>query len=306
MYPAITFLVSALLLSGPPGPQPRADKPQGIIVPGCAVAPIHDIRVPAREAGVLTELLVERGALVEEDQPLGQIDDADAQVRAVIAENEFKAATRQAENDWDVKAAEATIGVAKFEWEATLDLAGRNKNAVSEFERGRLKLTHDRSKYQYETARVEHDVSGFTRNARQGQLQAVQNEIERRKIKAPKRGVVEERFRNVGEWVQAGDPVYRLVHMDRLRVEGLVNANDVDPAQIEGCPVVIEVKTAGGPVTLNARIDFVSRMVNPSRRFVIAAEVDNSHENGQWKVWPGLEATMDITLRPPRSSRDSQ
>ena len=74
---------------------------------------IYDVRVPAREPGVLIALDAKKGQVVEKDEFLGQIDDSDAQIRKLIAENELKVAETQAASDANLMAAEATIGVAE-------------------------------------------------------------------------------------------------------------------------------------------------------------------------------------------------
>ena len=44
------------------------------------------------------------------------------------------------------------------------------------------------------------------------------------KIIAPLDGVVVEIFRDKGDWVTAGDPVVRVIRLDRLRAEGFIES----------------------------------------------------------------------------------
>ncbi len=138
------------------------------------------------------------------------------------------------------------------------------------------------------------------------QLQAVENEIKRRKIESPLDGIIVERYHHEGEWAQAGEPVYRIVHMDRLRVEGMLNASDFMPEEIEGRPVKIYVTTPQGKEEFDAKVDFVSPVVDPSGEFLIHADFDNPRKpNGQWTVRPGLDAEITILLRHDPSARDA-
>ena len=234
---------------------------------------------------------------------LGHVDDSDAQARKLIADNELNSAQETAASDANLKAAEATIGVALAEYEGSKKIRERADQAVSEFELRRLQLTHERSVYQAATARVEYAVAQFTRGAKAAQLQAVDNEIARRIITAPLTGVVVDKYHNVGEWAQAGEPLYRIVHMDRFRVEGMVKSDKFMPEQIEGRPVKIFVKTPDGTEEFQGTIDFVNQVVDPSGEFLIHAEFDNPRKpNGQWRVRPGLDAEILILLprkRPP-------
>ena len=53
----------------------------------------------------------------------------------------------------------------------------------------------------------------------------------RRKVRAPIDGVIVELKRHRGEWVAAGDTLLRLLRMDRLRIEGFINAKDYVPGR---------------------------------------------------------------------------
>jgi multidrug efflux pump subunit AcrA (membrane-fusion protein) len=257
--------------------------------------------VPARESGALTVLDARKGQVVIRGQVLGRVDDSDAQIRKVIADNELKVAEATAASDAELQAAVATIGVAKAEWEGSVRTRAMADNAISEYQVRRDKLTYDRSEYQAETARVEHEINQLTRGARMAQLEAVENEIQRRQIEAPIDGVVIDRFHNVGEWAQPGEPIYRVVHMDRLRVEGMISASDLTPEELTARPEItfyVKVpRTAENPrgeIELRAKIDFINQVVDQSGEFLISAEFDNPRkETGstvQWAVRPGLEA----------------
>jgi len=59
-----------------------------------ALAPLHDVEVAARAAGVVVRLAVEEGDRVAEGAHLAQIDDAEA--RATLAEREAEASRTEA------------------------------------------------------------------------------------------------------------------------------------------------------------------------------------------------------------------
>ncbi len=268
---------------------------------------IYDVRVPAREPGVLVKLDAKKGQIVQKDEVMGRVDDSDALIRKAIAESELAVASTQAASNANVLAAEATIGVAKAEYEGTREIKMRAPNAISDFEERRQKLTHEKSEFQRDVAKVEHEVNQLTRGAKMAQLEAVNNEINRRQITSPLNGVIVERYHNEGEWAQAGEPIYRVVHMDRLRVEGMLNASDFMPEEIAGMPVKIRVITPQGKEEFDAKIDFVSPVVDPSGEFLIHAEFDNPRKaNGQWAVRPGLDAEITILLQRAPSQRDAQ
>jgi multidrug efflux pump subunit AcrA (membrane-fusion protein) len=273
------------------------------------VTPIEDVRVPAREAGVLTELTAKKGTEVKLGDPLGRIDDSDAQARKLIAENEFKGAKTEADSDANVKAAEATVGVAWEEYLGSKKIREKEPQAISEFEVRRQLLTHEKSQFQADMAKVELAIAQLTRDAKAAQLQAVENEISRRIVVAPLAGVIVEKYRSVGEWAQAGEPLFRVVQMDRLRVEGMVKASEFMVKSLEGCAAKVLVSTPDGYEEFDAVIDFASPVVDASGEFLIHADFENSRKpNGEWRARPGLDAKIRVQVMqlPASSARDQK
>ena len=132
-------------------------------------------------------------------------------------------------------------------------------------------------------------MAQHARSKAAAQLQAVENEIKRRIVTSPINGVVVDKFHHVGEWAQAGEPIYRIVQMERLRVEGMLKAAEYMPEDVAGNPVKIFVITSQGhkEEEFDATIDFVNPVVDPSGEFLIHAEFDNPRKpNGQWRVRP--------------------
>ena len=88
-----------------------------------------------------------------------------------------------------------------------------------------------------EKAKKDLDVAGLQKQVSEAELEAAEANLERRRLIAPLDAVVVELTRHEGEWVQAGDPVMRLVRVDLLRVEGFLNAKNYRPSEIQGRPV---------------------------------------------------------------------
>lgn len=295
MNATAVFLTSLVLLAAQPA---RPSKPQDVPprrFDKFVVELIEDVQVPAREPGVLVALDAKKGDFVKKDAVLGRIDDSDAQVRKLVAEAELKSAHEQASSDASVRAADATIGVAQAEYEQSKKIRERSENAVSEFELRRMLLTAERSVYQAETARVELAIAKHTEAKATAQLQAVQNEIGRRLVTSPIDGFIVDKFHEVGEWAQAGEPVYRVIRMDRLRVEGMLTSTDYLPEDVLGQPVRILVTAKGRQEEFEGTIDFASQLVDDAGEFKVHAEFDNPRKpNGQWLVLPGLDAAIEL------------
>ena len=71
----------------------------------CKVTIIDEISVPAKGEGILDELNVKEGQLVEKGQVLGVIETTDVELAVAIATHEYAAAKKTAENTLSIQAA---------------------------------------------------------------------------------------------------------------------------------------------------------------------------------------------------------
>ncbi len=89
MNATATLLVSLLLVPGQTADRADASQATAAKLSNFVVTLIDDVRVPARESGVLVALDAKKGQFVKKDQVLGRIDDSDALIRKAIAESEL-------------------------------------------------------------------------------------------------------------------------------------------------------------------------------------------------------------------------
>ena len=126
-------------------------------------------------------------------------------------------------------------------------------------------------------------------------------EMEDCHVAAPWAGVVVERYRRAGEWVQQGEPILRMVQMDKLRVEGFLKLEDFAPLEVDGAEVTVTFELTRGRVeTRKSHIAVVSPEVSGGE-FRVIAYVDNELESNlrgkkQWLLRPGMMAQMTIVL----------
>jgi multidrug resistance efflux pump len=262
------------------------------------LALIEEADVPAASPGVLTDVTVKEGSLVQKGAPVAQVDDREAAGKLRAAQFELAAAEEDAKDDVNVRFAEASYNVAVAEVAQAKATRARAPQAVSDTDLRRLELNAEKSKLQIEVSQKEFIVAGITRDVKQAAVDLAQLEVTKMKITSPLDGVVVQRYKNLGEWAQAGDPIVRVVRMDRLRVEADFKADRYSPEQLMGRPVSVEVRLPGGRTErLQGHVTFVSPLVDLSGEFQVWAEVENREENGFWVLRPGLEAEMSVHLR---------
>ena len=302
------LLVSLLAVTGPiaksDSPQAPAARPaatrvgETALLKHCLVSLIAEVQVPAQEAGALLSVPVKEGDNVSEGKPLAQLDDRQALVQKQAAELERGAAQAKANDDIEVRFAAASFEVADAELQQSLDINRRSSNSVSTSDIRRLTLAKKRAELQIDKSQLDLKVAKMSAAVQDAAVKASEQALARRKILSPIDGQVVAVYRQTGDWVNAGEPVAHLVRMDRLRVEGFLNAAEYDPAEVDGRPVTIEIELARGrKAQFKGQVVFVSPLLQAGNKYRLRAEVENRQENGHWLLRSGGTANMVIHLK---------
>jgi len=293
---------TAALYGAEPGSgsdEPAAVAPSGsITLTDCFVELIEEAQVPAQEPGVLVEIAVREGDEVQKGAQLAQIDDAHPRMQHEASRLRYEAAREEAENDVNVRYAEAAAAVAKAEWEQSVEANRKTPGTVPLAEVKRLGLKWREMNLSIEQAQMRRRVAALEAKVAAAEVNAALENLKRRRITSPLDAVVVELYRHDGEWVQPGDPVLHVVRINRLRVEGVVNSAEAAGHEISGQPVEVAVELARGRTeTLEGRVSFVDPVVRAGGKYEVWAEVANVQESGRWLLQPGLPATMTIRLK---------
>ncbi len=279
----------------------------------CLVSLVEEAQVPAREAGVLVELQIREGDVVSRGDLIARIDDSQPDFDRRKAVAEHAQAKAKAASDVDVRYAVAAEQVAKAEYDKANESNNRVPGSVTRVELDRLQLTWKRGELQIEQAEVERRLAEMAVQSQEVDIAAAEDAVGRRKILAPLDGVVVRVFPHLGEWMQPGDPLARVVRADRLRVEGYVDASQFDPDKVRDRPVTVKVTLADDrQEAFTGRIVFTSPIVESGGEYLVWAEVENRQlEDGhpeEWMLRPGQTAQMTIhsqqqPLPPVRRTR---
>ena len=275
--PALLLAVGASLLTGDPQ---RFDS---IEVEGALVTLIEEVEVSAREAGVLAAVVVTEGELVEEDKLLANIDDAEAQIALARAQLELDNARREAKNDVKVRLAQKILKVAQVELKRADEARERFSKSISQSELDERRLKTEKGVLDVEQAQHEFETAQHLARVGENELALAQRALERRKIESTLDGMVVKVYKQRGEWVEPGESVMRIVRMDRLRVEGFVDAR------------LIVGEMTGRPVTLSVKLSSERDAEFPGKLVFVSPEIDPL--NGQVRVWAEVE-NRSFLLRP--------
>lgn len=285
-----------------------------IKVPHGLVTLIGDVKVPAAETGTLMKIAVKEGDVVDLDTVLAVIDNRDTLAKRQMAEGELAVAEAQAESTAELEAAQKAWEVAKAELAQFESIRRTNQGAVSEQEVRRARFQVERAMAQIRVAETDRQVAGLTTGVKRAQLNATDNELERREIKSPLKGEVVEIYKKQGEWVQPGEAVMRIVSLDTLYVEGFVNADQANAGALEGKKANVTVHVFDPKSqqmiehTVAGSINYASPLVEGSgrsRQFRVRAEIENTFADNRWIIQPGSMAEMTIetaALAPIRAT----
>lgn len=264
----------------------------------CLVTAIDAIQVPAEEAGRIVSLKVREGQQVEAGQLLARLDDTQIKKAQEVADAKYRAAVKEAANEVSVQYAEAAWTVAWYDYARTMEANAKQANTFTPAE-VQLKA-HEVTKGQLQTKQAQHElgVAQIKVDVQKAEAEAAALDVERRQIKCPVSGHVEKRHKGEGEWVKPGDPVYQVIRMDRLYVEGFVDASRLSPIDVDGRKVRFTFRLSNGKqASVDGQITVVSGKIEQGPTFLVKAEVENRRENGYWLLRPGQVGQMEIQLK---------
>ncbi len=277
-------------------PNPGVAAPMTVEPDSASIKFIHSIQVAAQADGLVQDLLVEEGDSVAEGQELLKIDSRVASAELSVAEKEAEAAEQKAAQTANIEYAKAAHALAQEELEAEQRLWEQASTTWSSLRRKTLE--RDRARFSVDVATVEHNQDVLAAAVAKEKVKAAQIRLGLYSVKAPFDAVVAERLRDRGEWIRAGDPVLRLVHMNEVKVEALVPVQGFPITALHGAPIAIQVQiNPAQVVTFNTHIDFVSPEVRVNR-VRVAARVKNPQVGGIWLLREGMNAKCQITIQP--------
>ncbi|QDT40114.1 putative multidrug resistance protein EmrK [Gimesia alba] len=291
----ILFTISALLLSGNCGPAVAADPTSGsneLRIDSVLVSLIEQVEVPAREVGQLNRMLVKEGASVQKGDVLAQIEATEAMLLMQQAKLEFTMAQLKAMNDVNLRFAQKSHEVARAELQRAEDSIKKYPKSISKTELDRLKLTAEKAELEIEQAAEESKTTKLEADLKRNAEQIAELAVQKRKVISPITGMVVQIMTREGEWVRPGDTVLRILKLDRLRAEGLINASRLQDRDLKDRPVVLLVNPGTKQqIKFKGKISFVSPEVNSvNNQTRIWAEI----ENPELKLKPGMRASLII------------
>lgn len=281
----VAALPSALAAAGEP-----------ILLESVVLRPMQAAEVPAQQTGLLLQISVKEGQNVEEDQVLATLDPRAAHLAVQQALAERDQAREKAENQLTIQSTSKAIEVAEAELQRSLESVEKFPKSISQSQIDVERLTVE--KLRLEKKQAEHDrlLESFTLKQKENDLAAARLALEKHRLQAPFAGTVVLVRGRVGEWVEIGAPVLRLVSVNRLRAEGFLPIQQITDSLVSkralvGKRVTFSARIGGQQIEATGTLRFVSPEMDPVTKQVrVWAELDNS----AGKLRPGGQGTMKI------------
>lgn len=280
--------------------------PRIVVVTGTLAAD-EEVAVGFKLAGRVREIAVDLGSPVRRGQVLARLDPTDFRLRVEQAEAALRQVRAQLGLDPEgqdervdpestalVREARAVLDEARLSRERMEQLWERDLIARAELDTARSRLLVAEGRYQ---AAVEEIRNRQARLAeRRLELSLARQQLADADLHAPIDGAVQERRASVGEFLDAGAPVVRLVRTHPLRLRVAVPERDA-PGLRAG--QTVRVRVEGDPAEHTGRVARLSpAFQDQSRTLVVEAEVPNP----RGRIRPGSFARAEIVVGADRPS----
>ena len=151
-----------------------------------------------------------------------------------------------------------------------------------------------RLKLLLETARGTEDAETQQLEVLRTTVEIARQKVQRRRLIAPFDGIITERRKAAGEWLEPGEPVLRLIQTRRLLIDGVVSISEsqqLQPGQTAAVRIPVATSNPGPQDTVTAKLIFVSPEVDALNDAVrIRAEVQ---QPPHW-LRPGAQVLLEI------------
>lgn len=284
------FLITAVLSVAQLPLAGFAEENREVRIDSVVLRPLQAAEVPAQQTGLLKKISVEEGQHVEENEILATLDPLEAHLAVVRARLERAQAEKKANNQISIQYAVKALEVAEAELRRSRESIEKFAKSISQSQLDVERLTVEKLMLEKQQAEHELALEKFGLQLRQTELEAAQAVLEKHRLRAPFAGAVVLIRGRVGEWVEIGAPVLRLVAVDKLRAEGFLPVEQAS-AELVGKQVTFVSTIGQQSMRATGELRFVSPEMDPVTRQVrVWAALDNT--DGAFR--PGQQGTMTI------------
>lgn len=271
-----------------------ADPTNGIVVSNAILKTIESTVVPSQVSGIVSALSAKEGMTVSEGQLLGKIRDDAVRLELARLKTATEVAKKKYASDIDHRLAVKSQAVSENEYQRAVRANQQVRDTYPVNEIDRLKLIADRAKLEVERTVYMTEMAAMEVAQAEHEYRKSYEVYSRHQIKSPVSGVITSVEKKVGEWVEPGTDLVRVVRLDRLRIEGFVAAEQTI-RNLVGQSAKVSILMGEKTHETTGTVVFVSPDVNSVNSQVrVHLEIDNSNK----LLRPGLQVKTNILAQP--------
>jgi len=259
-------------------------------IDGAILKTFESVSVAAQVPGIINQMSIKEGSKVTATLDVGHVNDTAVRLQAEKAKVAYLAAKKKKTNDIEKRLAMKSKAVAENEYLRAVGANNRVSGTYEVNEIERLKLIFDRTVLEIEKADYLQSMLDSEVALAEIEVRQSIDLYQRHRILSPCEGTVVSIEKRVGEWVEPGTILFKVVNTQRLRIEGFLNSKAATP-ELVGSKAKVSVENGDSVIESTAEIVFVSPDANPLNGEVrIFLELDNS----DGILRPGLRPTITI------------
>ncbi len=247
----------------------------------CHIEFIDKPILAAHESGILVSV-VDEGTIVEQDDEVAMVDNEVAKMRRIAAWHQFQANLKNSESDVRVRYARAQYDTSRAALRQVVEANALSPKAISQAELDRKALEVKSALLSIENAEHEAAVAKESVKKDEAEYKLATLLALRHSIKSPIRGMVVERLKQVGEYVQVGEQVIKIVRLNRLRAIGHMRADHLGPKDAVGRRVTILFNLKEDNRSVPGVVSFASPDVTMN----------------EYEIWVDFDNFDDLAIRP--------
>jgi macrolide-specific efflux system membrane fusion protein len=193
---------------------------------------IHDVMIAVREPGILKKVLVKEGDWVKADQVIAELDRELNELELQSALMKQKVSELKATDDIDKRYSAKSKEVAAATFQRSQSAVANFPNSISKTEIEQLRLELERATLSIEKADFERKVAQAETDLYASEAAASKIKLEYRTVHSPIDGLVVEVPMQEGEWINAGQPLIRIVQLNRMRIKASMPSEQVNQSFI--------------------------------------------------------------------------
>ncbi|NLP47267.1 MAG: efflux RND transporter periplasmic adaptor subunit [Epulopiscium sp.] len=253
------------------------------------VKPTKTIKVGFKVPGVINNVFIEEGAIVNEGQTLMTLDSYDYQLNVMAARSQYDALNKQFVSSIAsaVNQAEANVNFIKTQYERVQRLY--EKGAVAKKTVEELETTLIVAENKYQEAKDAYSISESQLQQAQAGIELAESKLADTTLKSPIKGTVVKQVFESGETISPGYPAVVLGQLDELEVEIGVADQLVSHLTIGE---KVNVYVYGLEKEIEGTVHSIDTIADTSTRtFGVKILIDNE----EMTIKPGMIAKVTIT-----------